>query len=496
MQSFVNKLIDKKLYWILLAIFYAMIFIPYIYSVFYSMPANDDFAWALEWWTGNRAVESIYRVGWNYMNFYGQSGFFAILVQVLFNPLYWFDNQGNSFGICMVIVFALVTVGTIIAIRRLIADLSKIESKPVIDVATFLVTALLFTSYYYFDVYNWWSGTPGYSLMLMMMLFTLDYIVRYMDNPKKSTYIWMIVLGIIVCSGMMFCVTVGLFYVVYVFWVKRKENISAIKRIVPIALFVISGLVTVIAPGNHQRMANGGLEDVSMRASLIVTTVRVFLRTRATIISKPALDIALILLFLIGIKYKGKVKRSLLTLILFFVSIYIAACGAVLPYVYGLQKQLDTEFNARIFFVEDYITYIGLALWMLLFGQYIGWCIKTNIKTSVVAGISCLVIVIGLLYGNYHGYLGRLIPIDIVRHADLIVEKNVFWNDILDEVKNSEPGSDVVINRVDIPWCDYSYITSLDDIYRDPPVEGYMYGTCNQCASLYYGVRSIVLNLE
>ena len=58
---------------------------PFIYSVYYSMPANDDFAWAISWFSSNRIVESFCRVGWNYMNSFGNSGIFAILIQVLFH---------------------------------------------------------------------------------------------------------------------------------------------------------------------------------------------------------------------------------------------------------------------------------------------------------------------------------------------------------------------------------------------------------------------------
>ena len=117
---------------------------PFIYSVYYSMPANDDFAWAISWFSSNRIVESFCRVGWNYMNSFGNSGIFAILIQVLFNPLYLFDNAGHSFGICMMVFFLLIFVTMIWAIRRLLVNLCGVTDDAVADVVTFLITVLLY----------------------------------------------------------------------------------------------------------------------------------------------------------------------------------------------------------------------------------------------------------------------------------------------------------------------------------------------------------------
>ena len=72
--------------WILL-IGYILLLAPFVYAVFYSMPANDDYALGTNWWGANIFVEAFKRMQWNYLHWFGQSGTIAILIQVIFNPL-------------------------------------------------------------------------------------------------------------------------------------------------------------------------------------------------------------------------------------------------------------------------------------------------------------------------------------------------------------------------------------------------------------------------
>ena len=99
---------DNVYKWVLL-IGYILLLAPFVYAVFYSMPANDDFALGINWWGENIIVEGFKRMAWNYLHWFGQSGTIAILIQVILNPLYWFKNVGHSFGICMMIVFLVIS---------------------------------------------------------------------------------------------------------------------------------------------------------------------------------------------------------------------------------------------------------------------------------------------------------------------------------------------------------------------------------------------------
>lgn len=431
------------------------------------------------------------------MNTFGQSGFLAIFIQVMFNPLYWFDNQGHSFGICMIIFFVIIAIGLIVSINKIVKGLSHIDKKPVTEIISFLIIFSLFTCYYYNDVYNWWSGMPGYGFVMMIMLFALSYIIQHQKTLDKKSYIMMIILGMIACSGMMYCVTVGFFYVFYVFVVRLKNGESLVKKAIPLVLYILAGLSTLVAPGNHVRMEASDISQVSLKNSIIVSGVRTVLRFRATLISKPWFVIALLLIFIIGIKYRGNMKIKLWHLLIGLFGVLVSAWFAVLPYVYGSNKALDSEFASRVYYIEDYVSFIGFALWVLMVGCFIGNHIRIDIKNYAYGTVAALVVLLGGVYGLRHGYWSQFIPLDIVRQSDKIQTSYEFWNEILDEIEAAEPGSDVVITKTDVDWCPYVYVVSLDDIARDPvDAETYPYGNCNQCASLYYGVRSIIVNLE
>lgn len=490
-----NTLIKKYWYRIPLTIGYILIFASFIYSIFYSMPANDDFAWAVEWWSSNRVVEMFHRIGWNYMNSFGNSGIFAIAIQVLFNPLYLFDNVGHSFGICMIIVNTIIMTGILWAVRTLFKYIFQINSQVALDIITFLVALLVTTSYYYSDVYNWWSGTPGYSGMMMMCLVSCAAMLRYNADRTKKRYIAMIVLGMIACTSMMYCVAVGAFYVVYTFIVYLHNGDRIGKKLLPLGMYILSGVLMVIAPGNYTRMSNEESSDASLFNAVIVTGYRILTRLKTTIQTKPWVVAIMLLILLLGLFIGSNRKHNLLVIIFGAACTIVAAFSGLLLYVYGSNKTIDAEFTPRVYYVEDYMVFIGMAIAIYAIGAWIKQIIGVQINTMVAAGVSVIVVLLSAAYIMTGGRYAGVIQVDILAHADLIKESWVFWDEILQEVESAEDGAELVINRENVDWCQYSYYVSLDEIPRETLTEDAKYGNCNQCASKYYGVDSIIVNL-
>lgn len=485
----------------LLAVGYILLLAPFVYSVFYSMPANDDFALGINWWGGNIITEGFRRLAWNYMHWFGQSGVIAILIQVILNPLFWFQNSGHSFGICMVIVFLAIAFGTIYAARRLIALIVKNDNKIVLDVFAFLTALLLFTSYYYNDVYNWWSGVPGYSLMMMLNIFTFGNIVKYTNTHKKNDYIWMIVFGVITCTSLMNCVATGLFYLIFIFGLRFKDGDSLVKKLCPLALYVISGIITVIAPGNYERIEYEryfGYEvaDPQYIHSAIITAERVVYRFVMTMVNKPWTISIVIAIALLGMFIGGEEKTNLKYLIISAVCVFIAAFGAVYPYVLGSNKTFDSEFANRIYFVEDYIVFIGMAIIAFRLGQWISIYIdkKIDIKQFVVSYVLLLVLTCG--FAKLNPYTTAFVPTDIVNRVSIIKETYYFWDGILEEAENSSE-KDVVITRKDVDWCPYVYGCGLsDNSLKWPEGENEYYCGSNEAVAKMFGKDNVTLILE
>ncbi|SEA52635.1 hypothetical protein SAMN02910384_01730 [Pseudobutyrivibrio sp. ACV-2] len=471
-----------------LIIGYIWLLSPFVYSVYYSMPANDDFAHGINWWGSNLVGEALHRAGWNYMHSFGQSGVFAAFTQVLFNPLYWFKDRGHSFGICMVIVFLLVIIGTLYAVRRLVKLLGAVQNSYVLDIFTFLLALLLLTSYYYSDVYNWWSGVPGYSLMMMVSMFAYGNIVKYNDTRSKKDYILMIILGMITCTCLMNCVATGIFYVIYVFIYNYKNGEKLTRKILPLVLYIFVGLLMIAAPGIRER--SGEDIPVDYVEALMVTAYRVKTRFTVSYQTRPWIILFIVLILLAGMMVKSEKKPKILVIIMGYLCSLVAAFGAVAPYVVGSHKTYDSEFTPRIYFVEDYLVFIAFAVLTFRLGQWLAVKIDREIQWKIVIPLGLCCVLINYIYcANHQEEIGVLIPSDIKEHVALIKESYYFWDDIIDEIIES-PDMDVEIYRQNVDWCQYVYYTSLDDGTSDWDWSGdkkIYYGGCNQCAAIFYG---------
>lgn len=499
MKSILKK--ENTYKWLLL-LGYILLLAPFVYAVFYSMPANDDFALGINWWGGNIIVEGFKRMAWNYMHWFGQSGTIAILIQVILNPLYWFANAGHSFGIVMVFVFLGITIGTLVGFRRLIGLLSESENKLVLDVATFLAAVIIFSCYYYNDVYSWWSGVPGYSLMMMFSVINCGNIVKYSQTKAKRDYILMIVIGVITCSSLMNCVATGLFYLIYVFIRNWKAGDSFIKKLVPLLFYIVSGIITVAAPGNYDRMEyeryfGYDVKDPQFIPSAIVTAKRVVYRAIMTALNKPWIVMLFLAIVLLGIYVKADKKPSIKLLVLSVIAVFISAFGAVYPYVLGSSKEFDSEFANRIYFVEDYIVFIGLALIAFRFGQWVSAQFEVQLKVKKLLITSAALFVLAVVGTKADPFATAFVPVDIVRQASLIKETYYYWDGIFDEIAESKE-MDVEIYRDVISWCPYVYEASLTSggVGDWPVGEGIYYAGCNQAASKFFGKDSINVYIE
>ncbi len=485
-----SKIVKEKGYKYLILAGYVLTLIPFLYAVFYSMPANDDFAWAIEWFSSNRLVELKERIVWNYMNFFGQSGVIALIIQILFNPLYWFKNSGHSFGICMMIFFALLYVGYIISIKRIAKYLLHMDDIQA-EVFTFLTAMIIFTAYYYADVYNWWSGLPGYSLLMLVMLVFFGSTAKYYDAPCKKQYIIMTVLGVIVCTGMMNCVPVGAFYVINTFIIHKDNGDKLSKKLLPLILFIISGVCTVIAPGNFTRTnVNDG--KVNYVKALYVTAYDIIERLLQTMIHKPWIIALFLVIVVLGIFFETDKKPRLGIILFSGLSVFVSVYGAIYPYIAGERKEIGRELASRILFVEDYVLYIGMAIVLYAFGQYIG-CTLSSKKKSYIMRAGNILAVCFVAIAIVKGTITTVVPFDIVAKRETIKNLYYIWDDILNEIEASNE-KDVVIERHNVPWTQYSYVVGLDEGNNRllDWTEGY-YGTCNTCASIWYNKDSIAV---
>ena len=305
----------------------------------------------------------------------------------------------------------------------------------------------------------------------------------------------MIILGMVTCTSMMYCVAVGSMYVTFSFIMRYKNGESIKRKVLPLVLYIIAGVLMAIAPGNYTRMSNENTSGYSLFNAVIVTACRIWLRAKTTIQTKPWAVAILLIVLIVGI-YVGSAKKQNIFVIAFgYLCVIVSAFSGLLLYVYGSAKQLDSEFTPRVYYVEDYMMFIGTAIVLFAMGAWIKQKLCVQIKDSITIGLVCLCIFAGCIFSIKGDSYQQIIQYDVYQKSALIKESWYFWNEILDEVVAAEDGADVVINRENVDWCQYSYYVSLDEIPRETLSEDAKYGNCNQCASKYYGVDSIIVNL-
>lgn len=474
-------------------VLYVWLLRNYIFSIYYSMPANDDFALGISWWGKNILGEAVSRAWWNYNNWGGQSGTVAVLVQVFFNPLYWFGAKGHAFSICMLIANGIILFGIIQAIKGFIENYFEVDNQLVVDVVCFLIIAIISTSHYYNDVYNWWSGLIGYAFMLMLSLQTINYESKYLKSHSKFHYGMMVGLGSLACSSVMNCAFVGALYLFLVLRDFSNQKTNLVKLVIPLGCFVLSGILTVTAPGNRVRMVARPGTVTSTSLSMQTSFELIQYRLTNTFDEEPFVKVLLALIVIMGFfisKHAVKLRYILLGLVLMI----IVCAASILPYVYGQSKTLDAEFAPRALYVFDYYMFIGLAMLLFALGGLIAQIVVHGAAFGKLAFVLvpfafALHVMPSVLWEN-------IIQNDIEKDKAIIVETFEVWNDIFQEFSDAAEGSSIVALRPEVTWTPYFYYPGVDDEICDPIEPGDGYANCNQSVAEYFGLSRVSVVFE
>lgn len=486
---------DKSVYGLkqyMLILMYIIVFIPYVFCIYNSMPANDDFALSLNWWGKGIVGEAIERVVWNYNNWFGQSGIIAILIQVLCNPLHWFNNSGHSFGICMLIANTIVMVFIIKSIRDILNSLLECKYSVICDIATFLIILIISSGNYYCDVYNWWSGFVGYAMMMLFSVLSIKNTVKYNVYGKNNNYILQIFWGICACTSLMCCVPVGVFYLIFTILFFRKNKDRLIKRILPFVMYVAAGVLTVAAPGNYGRKDYD--ESNTIISAIKVSLYIIVRRMKNTFIDKRWMLFLFIALVLCGMFCRSKFGKEMISIIIGIFGVIVSALGTILPYVYGNGKSIYEEFAPRAYYMLDYVLFIGMGIIAVYIGVFISYIIGE--KNRYVFGGFASIAVLLLVYSILTGEIKQCAQIDIVNKSEIITESYDVWNGIFREIDQAAPDSDLIIRRPQLTWCQYVYYPGIDEEVCLPIQPGEKYANCNQSAAKHFGVNSVSVIFE
>ncbi|MBQ6464058.1 MAG: hypothetical protein IJJ59_12110 [Pseudobutyrivibrio sp.] len=450
---------------ILLTIAYIIITIPMIFSMYNSVPASDDFAFGSRTISDNIFLDAIGYSAWNWL--YHSGRWLTFFFQKLINPLNTYTHLGRVYGIWMICVFLIVMALLMYSLTIIYAKIMS-NSRIKTSILVFFTIAILFTTYYYVEAYNWYIGATAYAIPFGLLMLTLAFSIRYEETSEKKYYVGLILSGLIPATNEFLDVPIGLLYLYIVFYVYRKnikDKKVIVNRIIPLIVYVLCGISAVFAPGNFVRQDG---YDVHPSATLAIKQIiiDIIVRIKDILLHHPLALVILMIFFVLGIKSEltNKWYEAIITIILTVATIF----GTIFPYVYG-RAMTTTYLDVRMQYLVDYVLLIGMCIFCLRLGMNANGCGINKVSKIIkiaVGSFACFVILVVAIHGDAYK---KIVPIDIVRNRALIRESYYFWDDVIREIENSKEDEVVIVRKQEPEWTPYFLYMGIveEDVYDE-----------------------------
>lgn len=468
---------------------YIIILAPMLFSIYNSVPLGDDFASATRQ-NGQSLLSQACRFGFGMWRTWG-GRWLDYIIQVFFNPLNSHTHLGRSYGIILIGYFLVCTVILICSLRVVV---SEVVSKYV-DLVTFLVMALVYTSYYYSECYNWYVGYWAYTIPITLTLATIALMIKYANTNQTKYYVLMIIAGIVPAVNEFCDVALGVSYLYYIYYKNKDERLSEatklkIKNIIPLIVYIVFGASVVFAPGNYVRRDYYGVHS-SVVLSTKQLIIDIIIRVQDLIVDHPLAVLIFLVLIFVGVIAGGELK-SAPSIWAPIVVMALITFGSVFPYLYG--RAFDTTYlDVRMQFVLDLCIEFSMAVLCLLIGELLAVKLELKLDKKEIFRVVCILILFSYvsIIQNY-AYL-NIVQVDILRSSGLIKESYALWDGILAEIEQSEDEDVVLYRDTELNWTPYFLYTGLTHGEKFSVDYDKIYDEDQIMPNVYYEKKSITL---
>ncbi len=433
--------------------------------MFYSVPASDDFIYGSFVSSNNVFINALEYVKHTY--FQGSCRWLIFFLQKCINPLNlyskWHIHLGHIYGVSVIIVFA-ISMYVIIYSIKFIVDLLVVGEKNK-EIITFLIVAVLLSTYYYSEVYNWYTGGTAYAIPFSVTMLLYVTIIKYFKLGKqKKDYIMLFVVGILPATNEFLCVPIGIIYLYY-YLIDYKgftDKHERLKNIVPLLFYIVMGSTVVFAPGTFARRDLGNI-TVPMWRLVMQAIINPIVRVKDIITTHPLAIILFVLIFFYGIKTRKDKSHNIIIYMIIFA---IGVIGAILPYCLG-KGNTNTYMDVRVYYLMDYLLLLSMCFIVLMIGQ--NFALKYDIKLDKITSIrwGILIMMFSYLLLVPQSLYLKIPQIDIVKKSGLIRESYAMWDGILSEIENSDEDNVVLVRDKALEWSPYFLYVGLepDNVY-------------------------------
>lgn len=351
------------------AIGYALLLLPYIITILFSLPGADDFSNAATLASSSIVVAAAERATYLYMNF-GGGNWIAIFFMVILSPLVSYEIDSMAYGITMLIFFSLFFLSYNFFLRNLFTYEFHIDRRLYREFVILICTSVPLLGFCYPEIFYWYTGST-YVWSMALTFLTFSYTIKFVNEYKRKQLVFTSLFGMLSCMNVPFTVPVVLFYLAMI--IKHNGKNLSFKMFIPILGYIFGALVYLLSPGVHARyeyvdVGVGGINLYTLVRAGGLTILGTLSRIHSIIVECPCSFAVIFLIFFFGIWNKRRTMKLQFVLLTFGIGL-LSTLGALYPVMlgYGICAMPN-----RICFIFDYFFWITMILTAFLLGQYLG----------------------------------------------------------------------------------------------------------------------------
>lgn len=486
---------------VLIVFFLLALTIPFAYGIFQAFPVLDDFDHAIGSWNVN-VSETAFKKALSFANeqYMTWSGtWLLIFFENLLSPLHFGEYSSRVYGVFTLVIFILFVGAWLWSVYTIISELGFRRQAELVDdrfgilpeigntmgtriasgsgyirtngkkrlgsesyagtmifaVSVLSLAALLLNNFYP-ETTTMFNGAMQYKVPAIFGMLSIAFMTRYFGddhyNGGSSTHdrdgVLMTVFGILACMQLSWCIPIGGIYLY--FWIRdfwTEEGIHPL-RLVPLGLFVVSGLSIVLAPGQRARAGiagNGAIAGASTDGFGMTILKTLWHTTVAwagqikSMFTNPVMIGIFVIILVLGIsvsetnaKNPNGVGFNIFRLVL----IAFASWGVALPACFGYG---NSGLPNRLMFSVDLSIVIGFSYFMFKLGQQMSQYFDLEVISRFRVWIyTVLILFVGTISVVNGTYTSNPWYVSAVKSKNVHRER-MYWIGVMDEITLKTP---------------------------------------------------------
>ncbi len=386
-----NKLYDKikANSWILGILF---IILPFVMSIFFSVPSADDFTEAIKVSSGkNVFITAIKNANGCWIGWGGQWP--IQFLEIICNPLIYFNETGHAVGMVLIFTFLIFVLLIYFFIKNVLKTFVGVENNKIIRAVFAFTLIALLNSGIYTEIFYWFVGNC-YLWELEFILLNLIFIVKYSLNCNIKNGIILSLIGFVACFGYMYAISAGIFYLIVMYDKDMKSMKSFINRFYPLLFMILGGCLAVFAPGNFVRHKNYA-DEVNIVVALL-RSVSEMAKYYVEVYSNVVFLLCMVVLFIIPIMFPDMIEKKIkVSPIILIVGQIISTFGAIFCVSLGYS---DASFPNRIVFIINSTIVLWSSISFFALGKYIS--VREKFKNGLVRKVVALFVLVLIIVAS------------------------------------------------------------------------------------------------